>query len=437
MTDEGEQQLSYNEMLQIQQSSEYKYQKDRYVGQIDPVTKLRQGEGTYTYHENPYFQYQGSYHKGVKHSESGNASTLIMRDGTKFTGQFQNGEIQGYGIKTWPDGRCYEGQFHQGEIHGSGLMTYAPKSRNGDKHYEGQFNLNSREGEGILTKLNGDIFEGSFSANHPNGMTVIYFADGNNYEGEVINGVMTGQGFLQCQNGKCYSGQFKDGKLNGEGKYFVKEGTYSFESSFIKGEPEIKANKLLVDIISPVPEVEEVTKGQKKADPKKGAPQTSAPEVDEGIPTNNEIKVVIDNSNPNEDQKKLTFKIQVVYQGEQYEDPNPPEIDEAAKKKAVKGKEAEEPEVRMIIPQPKVMDKENGRTFKIELGRYEYSTQEDKDASYVSGQADGQKSSLQTNSKDKDTANKNDTKLESQMEEEEREKRWVSFKLDHSKDDSE
>ena len=33
---------------------EYKVTKDRYVGQIDPVTKLRHGQGCYTY-KNPFF----------------------------------------------------------------------------------------------------------------------------------------------------------------------------------------------------------------------------------------------------------------------------------------------------------------------------------------------------------------------------------------------
>ena len=33
---------------------EFKVTKDRYVGDIDPVTKLRHGQGTYTY-TNPYF----------------------------------------------------------------------------------------------------------------------------------------------------------------------------------------------------------------------------------------------------------------------------------------------------------------------------------------------------------------------------------------------
>jgi hypothetical protein len=39
------------------QGLEYRTQKDRYVGDIDPVTKLRHGDGTYTFQENPFFQY--------------------------------------------------------------------------------------------------------------------------------------------------------------------------------------------------------------------------------------------------------------------------------------------------------------------------------------------------------------------------------------------
>ena len=36
------------------QNTVYRLTKDRYVGGIDPVTKLRNGQGTYTY-TNPYF----------------------------------------------------------------------------------------------------------------------------------------------------------------------------------------------------------------------------------------------------------------------------------------------------------------------------------------------------------------------------------------------
>lgn len=43
----------------------YQVNKDRYVGEVDPTTKLRNGQGCYTY-VNPYFQYQGTWVNGVK-----------------------------------------------------------------------------------------------------------------------------------------------------------------------------------------------------------------------------------------------------------------------------------------------------------------------------------------------------------------------------------
>ena len=45
----------YDQMMEVLQTVEYKTYKDRYHGDIDPVTKLRHGHGTYTYHENPFF----------------------------------------------------------------------------------------------------------------------------------------------------------------------------------------------------------------------------------------------------------------------------------------------------------------------------------------------------------------------------------------------
>jgi len=53
-----------------------------------------------------------------------------------------------------------------------------------------------------------------------------------------------------------------------------------------------------------------------------------------------------------------------VYQGPDYEDPNPPEEDETAKKKPPpKGAVPEEPKIRMITPEPIPLDNEHGRVF--------------------------------------------------------------------------
>lgn len=115
-------------------------------------------------------------------------------------------------------------------------------------------------------------------------------------------------------------------------------------------------------MISPVEE-EEDPKAKKDA---KKAP--AAEEVEGG----NEVKILIDTCSTNEDQKKLSLNISVVFQGEPYEDPNPPEEDEAAKKK--KGaKDTGEPEIRMITPEPVVLENENGREFEIQLGRNQKS----------------------------------------------------------------
>jgi hypothetical protein len=70
------------------------------------VTKLRQGQGVYTY-ENKYFQYKGDFERGVKHGEG----VLLMRDGSRYEGEFQDGEINGQGERTYPDGTVYKGQF--------------------------------------------------------------------------------------------------------------------------------------------------------------------------------------------------------------------------------------------------------------------------------------------------------------------------------------
>ena len=35
---------------------------------------------------------------------------LIMKDGSKFEGEFKDGEIVGYGVREWHDGRIYKGK---------------------------------------------------------------------------------------------------------------------------------------------------------------------------------------------------------------------------------------------------------------------------------------------------------------------------------------
>jgi hypothetical protein len=65
----------------------------------------------------------------------------------------------------------------------------------------------------------------------------------------------------------------------------------------------------------------------------------------------------------NEALKVVSFQMKMVYQGAEYEDPNAPVEDDAAKKK---GKGAGEPEgPKMIVPDPIYITNESGREFEI------------------------------------------------------------------------
>lgn len=63
------------------------------MGDLDPITKLRHGKGTYTY-PNGFFQYDGEWADGVKQGRG----TLYLRDGTKYEGEFSDGEIT---VRLW------------------------------------------------------------------------------------------------------------------------------------------------------------------------------------------------------------------------------------------------------------------------------------------------------------------------------------------------
>ena len=132
----------------------------------------------------------------------------------------------------------------------------------------------------------------------------------------------------------------------------MKNGTFNLLGDFKDGVAQLKPNKYLLKVTSPVEEEETDPKGGKK-DAKK------APPPEETDTTGNEIKIVIDIANPEEAQRVLGLSLTVVFQGPEYEDPNPPEEDEASKNKK-KGAPTE-PEIRMITPDPTIMEHEHGR----------------------------------------------------------------------------
>lgn len=87
-----------------------------------------------------------------------------MRDGSKFAGMFENGEINGQGTRTYDDGTEYVGEFLRGEKNGYGEINYGRRNFR-EEYYKGHWAMNVRQGFGQLLLRNGTVFKGNFVNN--------------------------------------------------------------------------------------------------------------------------------------------------------------------------------------------------------------------------------------------------------------------------------
>jgi len=318
--------------------------KDRYAGEVDPVTGLRNGKGRYKY-SNLYFTYDGQWEDGMKHGYG----LLKFSDGGFFEGEFKENQIWGYGTRLWSDGSKYNGYWNMGEKDGEGTF----EKTDGDT-YNGDWVMNVRHGGGKWTKPNKQVIEGEFINNLPQGHCTIRCSNGDLYRGNVDKGVINGEGEYKSLTKKIwYEGEFVDAKREGQGRLYTISGDYIYTGEFKDDLPTILPNQLIFHT---------ETKEEDPADAKKKDPKKGEPEEDE-----NPYKLVyeIGKSEP------LKFEIRAIFQGEPYEDDTPVDEEELKKQAAKKAKSGEEPEVRMITPEPVIISQESGREFEFELGRLE------------------------------------------------------------------
>jgi len=124
-------------------------------------------------------KYTGSFKDEMKHGYG----VLQFRDGLHYKGQFQNDNISGYGVATWPE-KIYEGHWKNNQKHGTGKESYADGRR-----YIGEFRNDKKEGYGEFYWHNGSSFKGFFS-----------------------NGKQHGEGEFTSQNGGSKKGLWENGK---------------------------------------------------------------------------------------------------------------------------------------------------------------------------------------------------------------------------------
>lgn len=362
--------------LDKEKTGEFQFQKNRnrYVGDVDPVTKLRQGRGVYSY-SNPFFQYQGDFESGKKEGEG----ALLMKDGSKYEGAFVDGEIHGRGVRSYPDGTEFVGDFYKGEKQGYGEIVYGKRNFK-EEAYKGDWVLNVRSGYGMLLLRDGVVYKGNFVDNLPAGDCKIiypedYYLGRQEYSGQVEKGIPNGIGELKMSNGFAYSGNFKQDKRHGPGKMYIQGASYRLEGEFDEDTPCVYPNEVLTEIVQFAEEEGSTqdAKGKGKKMVQKDSQFTEEEEAQYG-----QMKIYYEYKTPVEGEvlKEVAFDMSIVYQGPDIEDPNPPEEDEAAKKvkeKAKKGNEKpselEKPEPKMIAQEPVVMENEHGREFQLEIGK--------------------------------------------------------------------
>ena len=102
--------------------------------------------------------------------------------------------------------------------------------------YEGEWKDGQRNGKGIYHYADGSRYEGEWKDGQINGKGIYYYEDGTRYEGEWKDAQRNGKGIFHYASGSRYEGEWKDGQINGKG--ICTEGAIStsatYENSTVK-----------------------------------------------------------------------------------------------------------------------------------------------------------------------------------------------------------
>ena len=201
----------------------------------------KNGQGT-------YISAKGSKYEGeFKNGEPNGQGVFISENGIKYVGEIKNGEPNGQGTETYTNGNNYEGEWKNHTYDGQGVFTYADGRKyvgewkngkengqgtfnfaNGDK-YVGKWKNSLMDGQGVITAVNGDKYEGEWKNNLEDGYGTLFYAAGHRYVGEFKNGRKNGHGAFFFANGDKYVGEFKND--NGDGEITITYANGNIEKS--------------------------------------------------------------------------------------------------------------------------------------------------------------------------------------------------------------
>jgi len=160
-------------------------------------------------------RYEGDWEDGEKHGQG----TLTYADGGSYEGEWENNLRHGYGVNIWANGARYSGNWRHNKKHGKGTLTYADGGR-----YSGEWKNDMRNGKGENTWSHGNHYEGSWINNEQHGQGTMTYPDGGKYVGEWEQNMRDGNGVNTWANGNRYEGSWKYNQKHGQGTLYHADG---------------------------------------------------------------------------------------------------------------------------------------------------------------------------------------------------------------------
>ena len=160
----------------------------KYIGPF--IDEAMCGKGLMTYRKGGY--YKGDFVDNEKNGQGIEKYSL----GDIYRGGFVNGHREGQGMMVDVNGSWYRGGWKEGEWHGFGVRIDKEKD-NGYK-YSGHFNNGDVQGVGRLEQADGVVIVGSF-ANGKISQGTITYPDGSEYCGPLLDGMYEGRGMYKTK----------------------------------------------------------------------------------------------------------------------------------------------------------------------------------------------------------------------------------------------
>ncbi|KAJ6253133.1 hypothetical protein M0813_13469 [Anaeramoeba flamelloides] len=156
---------------------------------------------------------------------------MKFEDGSEYSGEFQNNEINGNGKWQYPNGDVYLGEFKDAQRHGFGILKCMDHS-----FYFGNWLNNLKNGNGKQIYSNGDKFNGKWE----NNLRVVGKFESNNlvYDGEFKYNLFHGKGELKTKPNKIFVGTFVKGLRFGAGTLI--NDNIKYEGNWVNNLPEGK-----------------------------------------------------------------------------------------------------------------------------------------------------------------------------------------------------